>query len=138
MLDPLQIGQFINARLTSDDQIRAFLGRDVSRRVLPIVAPRDMSGCFITYQRTETTPEASKDNRYGDLYESMILRIVSDSENYKGGLELAVMVKQALKDYEGVFDGLQIDNIKVSDGEEGYSDNCFYQELQLLITINNE
>ena len=97
-----------------------------------------MSGCFITYQRTETTPEASKDNRYGDLYESMILRIVSDSENYKGGLELAVMVKQALKDYEGVFDGLQIDNIKVSDGEEGYSDNCFYQELQLLITINNE
>lgn len=104
----------------------------VGDRIYPIIAD-DTQMPFIIYSRVGLTPSHSKDGSSKDSV-FMTVRVVGE---YGESIDIAELVINAVKGKRGIYSGVNIDTVRVSDASEGWDDNSGYvQDITFEILIN--
>lgn len=94
----------------------------VKKKIYPLVAPQDIAGDFILYQRDEYSKEY---NKMGITSQKCNVFIVAVSEDYDRSQHLAYLINEAL---DGHFPDLKI-TIKLIDSSEEFGEGKYIQLL---------
>lgn len=125
----LRVGAAVTELLSSDASVSAYLGN----KIFPVATQEDTPRPFLIYQRTGLNPSYTKDSR---AYDSVYVGITIISDTYSGSVAGASAVLGALERKRGTFAGLDIDDIMLSDANEGADEVNYIQDLQFEIFIN--
>lgn len=131
MIDSLDIGKILNNFLQQDAELKKLIGN----KIYPIVADQGTTYPFICYKRTGLNLQSSKD-RYNYRQTAYVTFIVA-SKSYKESISIAKAVKQCLNLKRGSYDGLQINQITLTDASEEYitDSDAFVQYLNFSIDL---
>lgn len=100
----------------------------VGDKIFPIVANEGTTFPFVVYRRNGYTPASNKDYRS----EIVSVEIVCLSQNYKESVELANAVADSLINKETEL----IEDIKITNLSEDYSEDSFLQNIYLDVYLN--
>lgn len=115
--------------------IKDILNENGFERVYPIIATEGTKFPFITYKRMSYYPGETKDL---EDREFITVQLAVASETYAGSVMEASNVADCLRGLRGMKHGIKINNIKIKDLSEEYTDNVYIQRISLEIeTINS-
>ena len=123
----LDIGKAVCDIITKDTALHEL----VKNKVYPIVVDQDTSFPFIVYRRGGLTISDNK-NRYTPNKEATI-EVVVVSMVYKEGLEIAESVVRCLCNSKGMYNGVDIKYVSLTDASEDYVEDAFVQTLTFKI-----
>ncbi len=124
----LKVGAAVRTLLNASTALVAKVGD----RIYPIIAD-DTQMPFIIYSRVGLTPSHSKDGSSKDSV-FMTVRVVGE---YGESIDIAELVINAIKGKRGIYSGVNIDTVRVSDASEGWDDNSGYvQDITFEFIIN--
>lgn len=122
-------GAAIKSLLQASITVTALVGD----RIYPIAAQEDVQQPFIVYRRSGLSPSHQKDNHAKD---SIFVGVMIVGESYSKTIEIYSAVTAAIERKRGVFAGVNIDDIRLSDSSEDADANYFVQQLEFEIFIN--
>lgn len=124
----LKVGAALLTLLNASTELVAKVGN----RIYPVIAD-DTQMPFVIYARVGLTPAHSKDGSSKDSV-FMTVRVVGE---YGDSIDIAELVIAAVKGRRGIYAGVNIDTVRLSDAEEGWDDNSGYvQDLTFEFIIN--
>lgn len=125
------LGKVIYKTLSEVEELKPIL----QGRVYPIVAEKSAIFPYVVYYRTSIQNiSQNKDGYNEDLY---TFEVVILSTKYEESLQIANLVRNSLEKKKLRQDNLQIESIKLTDGEEGFNENTYIQKLVFQATITN-
>ena len=127
-MDSLEIGKVLIAAIQSDEAHSSQLGG----RVFPLVAEEGTAFPFAIYRRSSLLLSSTKDGlSEGTAY----VEIAIATERYGDGITIAKRVKDILSSTRGVYSGIDVDDISLTDSSEEYAANAFVQNLTFKFII---
>jgi hypothetical protein len=122
----LQVGKAIYNLLSNDANVT---GR-VQNKIYPLIADTGTTFPFIVYRRTGIEPD-----RF--IYkEDTYVEVVIASDKYNESIEIADLVKDALQGKRGIYSGINIQDIRMTNADEDYIEDTFIQNLTFNIKTN--
>ena len=101
-----------------------------------IVAEENTPQPFAVYRRASLTVDDTKDRLAQTQHSMLSVQVVS--MDYQSGLLLADSITDALVGKAGIYEGVAIGDITLSDAAEMYNETSYLQDLTFDITIENE
>lgn len=126
-----RVGDIIKILLLSSDE----LTEQVGRRVFPVVAPEKTIYPFITYRRAKVTPHGTKDRR--SVCDTVEVEIAIDAAGYTQSVDVANAATKALQVPSGGIEGIEVDEIRITDAEEYGTETSYVQLIRCEIDIIN-
>lgn len=122
-LEKLTISTIARAILLQDSEIVSLVGA----KIFPGVAPTDTACPFIVYERDAYSVE---DTKFGIHREEarVVFEVVSDTDDYDTGLQIAVAIHRVLQGTHGEFE------FEIVDSAERYAEGKFRQLIDFKIT----
>lgn len=125
----IRVGAAIVNLLSGDQALTSKVGDNI----FPIKAMEDTAYPYIAYRRKALIPEYTKQTN--SVEDSVFIDIAIVAESYSQTLGIANDVLRILDRKRGVFSGVDVTDIRVSDSEE-QADEVFMQRLEFEIFIN--
>ena len=125
----IEVGRALADLLTKDEVLSA----KVDDRVFPIISHKDIAYPYIAYRRKDMKPAYTKDR--DKVEDSLFVDIVVVAERYAESIEIAKDVLRILERKKGVYRGIDISDIRLSDSEED-ADEVYIQRLEFEVMIN--
>lgn len=125
----IRVGAAIVNLLSGDQALTSKVGDNI----FPIKAMEDTTYPYIAYRRKALIPEYTKQTN--SVEDSVFIDIAIVAESYSQTLGIANDVLRILDRKRGVFSGVDVTDIRVSDSEE-QADEVFMQRLEFEIFIN--
>ena len=116
--------------------IQAILAQAGINNAHAIVAEENTPQPFAVYRRASLTVYDTKDRLAQTQHATLRVQVVS--MDYQSGLLLADSVTDALVGKAGIYEGVYIGDITLSDAAEMYNETSYLQDLTFDITIENE
>jgi len=116
--------------------IQAILAQAGINNAHAIVAEENTPQPFAVYRRASLTVYDTKDRLAQTQHATLSVQVVS--MDYQSGLLLADSVTDALVGKAGIYEGVYIGDITLSDAAEMYNETSYLQDLTFDITIENE
>lgn len=98
-----------------------------------IVAEENTPQPFAVYRRASLTVDGTKDRLMQTQHATLSVQVVS--ADYQSGLILADAITDALVGSTGIYEGVTISDISLSDASEAYNETSYLQDLQFDIDI---
>jgi len=98
-----------------------------------IVAEENTPQPFAVYRRASLTVDGTKDLLMQTQHATLSVQVVS--ADYQSGLILADAITDALVGSTGIYEGVTISDISLSDASEAYNETSYLQDLQFDIDI---
>ena len=117
----LSAGAIIRAVLLEDAEVAAR-----TNKIFP-VATDCAELPYILYRRTSLSPNPQKSGQPGA--DEIQVEVISFTERYGEGVELAEAVRAALDQVDAEHNGLRMRSCYLLDSEEAYQDDAFVQQL---------
>ena len=127
MINTLNIGKYVHAVLTRDEQLQALIGS----KVYPLVADNDTKFPFVVYKRVSVIASNNKDIYHQDDA-TVEINIITD--RYSTGVQIASLIRSILEKRNVEFEDMCITDCILSQASEEYEDG-FVQKLQFQMTI---
>lgn len=115
------IGNDVRAILIQNDRVNELVGS----KIFPLIAPENIDGEFIVYQRDAYAKHATKMGVYEDECELTLLAV---SDNYDNSVMIASAIDNALTGIHTLTDGKKV-YMSIITSSETYSDNKYIQKL---------
>lgn len=125
----IRVGAAI-VNLLSGDQV---LTSKIGDKIFPIKAMDDTTFPYIAYRRKGLIPAYTKQTN--SVEDSVFIDIAIVAESYSQTLGIANDVLRVLDRKRGLFSGVNVTDIRVSDSEE-QADEVYMQRLEFEIFIN--
>ena len=125
----IRVGAAI-VNLLSGDQV---LTSKIGDKIFPIKAMDDTTFPYIAYRRKALIPAYTKQTN--SVEDSVFIDIAIVAESYSQTLGIANDVLRVLDRKRGLFSGVDVTDIRVSDSEE-QADEVYMQRLEFEIFIN--
>jgi hypothetical protein len=116
--------------------IQAILAQAGITNAHAIVAEENTPQPFAVYRRASLTVYDTKDRLAQTQHATLSVQVVS--MDYQSGLLLADSITDALVGKAGIYEGVYIGDITLSDAAEMYNETSYLQDLTFDITIENE
>ena len=116
--------------------IQAILAQAGITNTHAIVAEENTPQPFAVYRRASLSVDDTKDRLAQTQHSTMSVQVVS--MDYQSGLLLADSITDALVGKAGIYEGVYIGDITLSDAAEMYNETSYLQDLTFDITIENE
>lgn len=100
--------------------------------VYPIVKLDDYDGSYILYQRNSFTPADTKDRNY---LTTVGYEIVVVTDNYSEGVDIIQNIWARLEGLSGELEGLDIDEIRVTNAWENWSNDKYTQRINISVAV---
>lgn len=129
----LYIGKIIYNTLIQNTQLQG----KVDKKIYPLVADKGTTFPFIVYRRESITPSSNKDSIIYD--ENAVVNILIASDSYSESVEIASLVADSLSSamIGKQISGITIEDIRLENTQEDFSDDTFLQILTYNIKIKN-
>jgi hypothetical protein len=101
-----------------------------------IVAEENTPQPFAVYRRASLSVDDTKDRLAQTQHATLSVQVVS--MDYQSGLLLADSITDALVGKAGIYEGVYIGDITLSDAAEMYNETSYLQDLTFEIIIENE
>ena len=125
----IRVGAAILDLLTGDQVLTSKVGD----KIYPIQAMDDTTFPYIAYRRKALIPAYTKQTN--SVEDSVFIDIAIVAESYSQTLGIANDVLRVLDRKRGLFSGVNVTDIRVSDSEE-QADEVYMQRLEFEIFIN--
>lgn len=125
MINSLDFGKYIKDRL---DTIEA-----ISGKTYPIVAENSTKYPFVVYKRVGLTSNSNKDTYFED---SVNIEIMVVAQKYNQSVDIASKVRQKLEIAEATYDGMEINDARITSASEDFIDNAYVQKMLFNFKIN--
>lgn len=125
----IRVGAAILDLLTEDQVLTSKVGD----KIYPIQAMDDTTFPYIAYRRKALIPAYTKQTN--SVEDSVFIDIAIVAESYSQTIGIANDVLRVLDRKRGVFSGVDVTDIRVSDSEE-QADEVYMQRLEFEIFIN--
>jgi len=125
----IRVGAAILDLLTGDQVLTSKVGD----KIYPIQAMDDTTFPYIAYRRKALIPAYTKQTN--SVEDSVFIDIAIVAESYSQTIGIANDVLRVLDRKRGVFSGVDVTDIRVSDSEE-QADEVYMQRLEFEIFIN--
>lgn len=119
------VGNDVRRILITDPDVVALVGQ----KIFPIVAPENIDGEFIVYQRDDYVKHSTKMGVFEDTCE-LSLRAVSD--NYDKSIEIVSAIDNALTGVHLLTGNIRL-QMDVTSSSEYYDDNKYVQKITFEI-----
>ena len=116
--------------------IQAILAQAGITNAHAIVAEENTPQPFAVYRRASLSVDDTKDRLAQTQHATLSVQVVS--MDYQSGLLLADSITDALVGKAGIYEGVYIGDITLSDSAEMYNETSYLQDLTFDITIENE
>jgi hypothetical protein len=116
--------------------IRAILADAGILNAYAVVAEENTRQPFALYRRASLTVDDTKDRLLQTQHATLSVQVTSN--DYDDGLLLADSITDALVGKAGIYEGVAIGDITLSDAAEMYNETSYLQDLTFDITIENE
>jgi len=116
--------------------IQAILAQAGITNAHAIVAEENTPQPFAVYRRASLSVDDTKDRLAQTQHATLSVQVVS--MDYQSGLLLADSITDALVGKAGIYEGVYIGDITLSDAAEMYNETSYLQDLTFDITIENE
>ena len=116
--------------------IQAILAQAGITNAHAIVAEENTPQPFAVYRRASLSVDDTKDRLAQTQHSTLSVQVVS--MDYQSGLLLADSITDALVGKAGIYEGVYIGDITLSDAAEMYNETSYLQDLTFDITIENE
>lgn len=116
--------------------IQAILAQAGITNAHAIVAEENTRQPFAVYRRASLSVDDTKDRLAQTQHATLSVQVVS--MDYQSGLLLADSITDALVGKAGIYEGVAIGDITLSDAAEMYNETSYLQDLTFDITIENE
>jgi len=116
--------------------IQAILAQAGITNAHAIVAEENTRQPFAVYRRASLSVDDTKDRLAQTQHSTLSVQVVS--MDYQSGLLLADSITDALVGKAGIYEGVYIGDITLSDAAEMYNETSYLQDLTFDITIENE
>lgn len=126
-----EVGNIIKILLLSSDELTGLVGK----RIFTAVAPEKTASPFIVYRRVGVTPHGTKDRR--SVCDTVKVEIAIGAEGYTQSVNVANAAIAALKAPIGDVEGVEVDEIRLTDSEEYFTEGCYVQDMIFEIDIIN-
>lgn len=125
----LEIGKAICNILLADEEVNTILGN----KIFPLIANNSTTFPFAVYRRASVDITGTKD--LYNLEEVAAVEIAIAAETYPESIEAVKKIHDALINKKGMFEGIDIKEIKIGDALEEYIDDAYVQTLKVTIKI---
>ncbi len=125
----IRVGAAILDLLTGDQVLTSKVGD----KIYPIQAMDDTTFPYIAYRRKALIPAYTKQTN--SVEDSVFIDIAIVAESYSQTIGIANDVLRVLDRKRGIFSGVDVTDIRVSDSEE-QADEVYMQRLEFEIFIN--
>jgi hypothetical protein len=122
----IQLGKAIYAILSGDTTVKSY----VQNKIYPIFAPDETLVPFIVYERKNVNAFYTKD---GLSYDECVIVINIVSANYTECISIADASRKALELKVGVFNGISIYQVLLSNVSEDYGVDGFITSLEFTL-----
>ena len=116
--------------------VQAILAQAGITNAHAIVAEENTRQPFAVYRRASLSVNDTKDRLAQTQRSTLSVQVVS--MDYQSGLLLADSITDALVGKAGIYEGVYIGDITLSDAAEMYNETSYLQDLTFDITIENE
>jgi hypothetical protein len=116
--------------------IQAILAQAGITNAHAIVADENTPQPFAVYRRASLSVDDTKDRLAQTQHATLSVQVVS--MDYQSGLLLADSITDALVGKAGIYEGVYIGDITLSDAAEMYNETSYLQDLTFEIIIENE
>ena len=116
--------------------IQAILAQAGITNAHAIVAEENTPQPFAVYRRASLSVDDTKDRLAQTQRSTLSVQVVS--MDYQSGLLLADSITDALVGKAGIYEGVAIGDITLSDAAEMYNETSYIQDLTFEIIIENE
>jgi hypothetical protein len=116
--------------------IQAILAQAGITNAHAIVAEENTIMPYAVYRRASLSVDDTKDRLAQTQRSTLSVQVVS--MDYQSGLLLADSITDALVGKNGIFEGVYIGDITLSDAAEMYNETSYLQDLTFEIIIENE
>ena len=116
--------------------IQAILAQAGITNAHAIVAEENTPQPFAVYRRASLSVDDTKDRLAQTQRATLSVQVVS--MDYQSGLLLADSITDALVGKAGIYEGVAIGDITLSDAAEMYNETSYIQDLTFEIIIENE
>ena len=116
--------------------IQAILAQAGITNAHAIVAEENTPQPFAVYRRASLSVDDTKDRLAQTQHSTLSVQVVS--MDYQSGLLLADSITDALVGKAGIYEGVYIGDITLSDAAEMYNETSYLQDLTFDIIIENE
>ena len=116
--------------------VQAILAQAGITNAHAIVAEENTPQPFAVYRRASLSVDDTKDRLAQTQHATLSVQVVS--MDYQSGLLLADSITDALVGKAGIYEGVYIGDITLSDAAEMYNETSYLQDLTFDITIENE
>lgn len=127
----INLGKAIYTILSNNSTITAYVGKKIYPLVIPEDADNIKSPCIV-YERNSTA-NSTKDY-ISDYTSSLDISIVSN--DYAESINIATAVDNALNNYKGVINNINIIDIKLNNVNEVHALNLYLQRLNYSVRTN--
>jgi hypothetical protein len=116
--------------------IQAILAQAGITNAHAIVAEENTVQPFAVYRRASLSVDGTKDRLAQTQHATLSVQVVS--MDYQSGLLLADSITEALEGKQGLFEGVAIGDITLTDASELYNETSYLQDLTFNIDIDYE
>ena len=116
--------------------IQAILAQAGITNAHAVVAEENTPQPFALYRRASLTVDDTKDRLLQTQHATLSVQVTSN--DYDDGLLLADSITDSLVGKAGIYEGVAIGGITLSDAAEMYNETSYLQDLTFDITIENE
>ncbi|RHO65979.1 DUF3168 domain-containing protein [Parabacteroides sp. AF48-14] len=127
----LEVGRVIKLLLLQNTEVSKLIGKNI----FPVVAPEQTEYPFLLYERTNVSPSYTKDRKSFSDSVRVIVTIVC--AEYEQSVDVVRAVFKALQGRRGVFEGIDVDEIRMINSNEEFQDDCIIQYIEFEVEIIN-
>lgn len=127
-----EVGDIIKVLLLSSNELTELVGR----RVFTAVAPEKTAFPFIVYRRAGIIPCSTKDRR--SVCDTVRAEITIDAASYTQSVDVANAAFNAMQMPCEDMNGIEVDEIRLTDSEEYFAEGCYVQNMTFEIDIIND
>lgn len=127
----IEVGRIIKLLLLQNAEVLDLIGK----KIFPIVAPENTEYPFLLYVRTGVSPAYTKDRK--SISDTVRLGLTVACAEYEQSVDIVGAVFKALQCRSGTFDGIEVEEIRMVNSDEDFQDDCFMQNIEFEVDINN-
>lgn len=127
----VEVGRIIKLLLMQNAEVTDLIGK----KIFPIVAPEKTDYPFLIYGRTGVSPAYTKDRK--SISDTVRVGLTVACAEYEQSVDIVEAVFKVLQRCSGAFDGVEIDDIRMVNSDEDFQDDCFMQNIEFEVDINN-
>jgi hypothetical protein len=124
----IQLGKAIYTILSGNTAVRNVVGT----KIYPLVIPAETLAPIICYERSATS-DYTRDQLNG-FVNTVDITVISD--DYTESINIAVAVNNALSNYKGTVQGVNVVDVRIENIAETYAENSFMQKLTFTVRAN--